>query len=117
MAKINASPASRLGDRHIAAGETTQYPLAVADNDANPLQCGFLTLCGQISHASSLGVKVIVNLRTFKLPCPDIDALPSCEGEKRCIAYPIGDGTTHLRVRNRSITDFSNACSPVQLYF
>ncbi|KAJ1107322.1 hypothetical protein NDU88_004714 [Pleurodeles waltl] len=69
VAEIGAPPASRLGDRHIVAGETTQPLHAAADNDANPMQRGFLTPCDQISHASWLAVKAIVNLHGTEVTC------------------------------------------------
>ncbi|KAJ1123506.1 hypothetical protein NDU88_001975 [Pleurodeles waltl] len=93
-AKIGDPPASWLGEPCIKAGETMQHPLAVADNDTSSMQRGFLTLCNRISHALSLGVKVIVNRCGFEVPCLEIDASLSCEGEKLCIICLTGEETT-----------------------
>ncbi|KAJ1197156.1 hypothetical protein NDU88_001018 [Pleurodeles waltl] len=77
-------PASQLG-------EIMQHRLAAANNKAKPRQRGFLTMCDRISHASSLGVRVIVNLCGSKVSCLEIDTSFSWEGEKQSIVDPTGE--------------------------
>ncbi|KAJ1119857.1 hypothetical protein NDU88_008042 [Pleurodeles waltl] len=67
----------------IAAGKSThrdwrndmQHPLAAAEDDANPTQRGFLTLCDWISDSTSMGMKNRLKA------CPDL----SCTSGNRRI--------------------------------